>query len=132
MQQAVRIPPDGPRIEEGNRGRLVAPDPASLVSNISENVGHHLNVRLHAVTTARDAFGTVVRVRTASRNWTRQLTAGAGFMASNERVVQFGLGAETSITDVSIHWPSGQTTVITSPPVDVTIEAVEGRHLVDQ
>jgi len=103
---------------------------ASLVTNQTADPGHFLNVRLHATLTARDAIGSVVEVAAAERRWTKQLTAGDGFMASNERVIQFGLADAHSVAEIRINWPSGQITTLADIPVDVTIEAVEGARYV--
>jgi hypothetical protein len=57
--------------------------------------------------------------------------AGDGYMASNERVLQFGLADAPSVAEVRINWPSGLSTTLKNIPVDVTIELVEGaRHAV--
>ncbi|QDU36339.1 ASPIC and UnbV [Maioricimonas rarisocia] len=101
-------------------------DRASLMTNASESVGHFLNIRLHATATARDAFGTRVTVTAGDEERTRTLLAGDGYMASNERVLQFGLGAAES-ADIRIEWPSGSVTPLEDLPVDVTVELVEGR-----
>lgn len=101
-------------------------DKAALVTNQTADAGHFLNVRLHAVATARDAIGSVAEVITGKRRWRKQLVAGDGYMASNERTLQFGLGRAASISQLQIHWPSGKTTILSDVPVDVTIELVEG------
>jgi hypothetical protein len=98
---------------------------ASLLENRSQETGHFLNVRLHATATARDAIGTVVDVVTEDRKWTKQLVAGDGYMASNERVLQFGVADAASVKEVRVHWPSGGETTVQNVPVDVTIEFVE-------
>ena len=67
-------------------------DPASLVINATQGAGHYISVRLKARHGARDAFGSVIDVRCSDRTWRKQLVAGDGYMASNERVIQFGLG----------------------------------------
>lgn len=102
---------------------------ASLVTNQSTGCGHFLNVRLHATTTARDAIGTVVEAATDRRRWTKQLVAGDGYMASNERRLQFGLGGADSVTELRIHWPAGDATTIRNLPADVTIDLIEGASL---
>lgn len=99
---------------------------ASLVTNRSTNVGHFVNVILHATTTARDAIGSVVEVTAGERHWTKQLTAGDGYMASNERLLQFGVGSASTISELKITWPSGQVLHIKALPADVTLELVEG------
>jgi hypothetical protein len=97
----------------------------ALVANRTENPGRFLTVRLHAVRTARDAIGASVTVTAGGRRHTRQLTAGDGYMASNERLLAFGLGQVDAIERVDVTWPSGGRTVVEHPPTDVTLELVE-------
>jgi hypothetical protein len=103
-------------------------DRAALLENRSQDVGHFLNVRLHATATARDAIGTVVEVVTDDRKWTKQLVAGDGYMASNERLLQFGLGEAAAVKEIRVRWPSGKVTTVQNAPIDVSIEFVENRQ----
>jgi tetratricopeptide (TPR) repeat protein len=98
----------------------------SVMKNVSQNAGHHLTFELHAVQTARDAIGTRVTVRADRQNIERQLTAGDGYMASNERMIQFGLGTVNQVTEVIVSWPSGSTTMIADPKIDSRYIVVEG------
>ncbi len=100
--------------------------PAALATNRTEGVGHFLNVRVRASRTARDAIGTRVRVSTERGEYHQQLVAGDGYMASNERLLQFGLGEVGHIREVVVEWPSGETATLRDVPVDVTLELVEG------
>ncbi|MBC7968187.1 MAG: VCBS repeat-containing protein [Fuerstia sp.] len=102
-------------------------DRAALLTNTTIGAGHFLNIRLIATHTARDAIGTRVTVTTVDdAHWTRPLLAGDGYMASNDRLLQFGLGPCTELKDVRIEWPSGAVSVLKSPAVDGTILFVEG------
>ncbi len=98
---------------------------ASLVTNQTAGPGRFLNVRLHATTTARDAIGSVVAVAAGNRNWSKQLVAGDGYMASNERILQFGLGDVAAVKNLRVEWPSGGTTIVSEIPVDATLVLVE-------
>lgn len=100
--------------------------PASLVTNRSMGVGRFLNVRLRGTLSARDAIGSMVEVATDQGRWTKQLVAGDGYMASNERFLQFGLGQIRSVASVRVKWPSGVTATFEDLPTDVTLEVVEG------
>lgn len=103
-------------------------DPASLVTNHTQNAGGYLNVRLHATTTARDAIGAVVDVVLGRRTLSKQLVAGDGYMASNERVLQFGLGASPAADRIEVRWPSGNVSRIAAAPANATIVLIEGRQ----
>jgi tetratricopeptide (TPR) repeat protein len=99
--------------------------PVALLTNRTPAHGRSLTVRLCAVTTARDAIGAVVRVTAGGRTWTRQLTAGDGFYASNERSLVFGLGAVEAIETVEVIWPSGATQEFRDVPPDSELIMVE-------
>jgi tetratricopeptide (TPR) repeat protein len=101
--------------------------PAALLTNRSSRAGHFVALRLHAVETARDALGTLVTVTTASGQVRRQLTAGDGYQATNERVLRFGLGQASSLARIDIEWPSGRVQSIESAPVDALLVVIEGR-----
>ena len=83
-------------------------DPAALLTNRTDQPGNSLSIRLVGVESARDAIGARVRVSIGDKTWTRQLTAGDGFHASNERRLVFGLGSHKTADSVEILWPSGQ------------------------
>jgi hypothetical protein len=100
---------------------------ASLVTNSTQRHGHALNLRLHAVSTARDAIGTRATVETGDSKLIRYLLAGDGYQACNERVLQFGLGRDAAAVTVTVDWPSGITQLIREVPADCTLELVEGR-----
>lgn len=99
--------------------------PATLATNRTQKPGGFINVRLRATMSARDAIGAVVRVTTKSAEQSKQLIGGDGYMASNERILQFGLADAQQIQKVLIEWPSGGTTTLESLPANVTIDVVE-------
>lgn len=101
-------------------------DPAALVTNASSSVGRYLNVRLHARTTARDALGATVDVVAGERRWRKQLVGGDGYMAGNERMLQFGLGAAAQVTELRVRWPSGRVERVVDVPAEATVTLIEG------
>ena len=82
-------------------------EPAALLTNQATRVGHFLSLRLVGVESSRDAIGAIVQVRCGRHTWSRQLTAGDGFHASNERRLVFGLGEQTKVDSVEVTWPTG-------------------------
>jgi tetratricopeptide (TPR) repeat protein len=101
--------------------------PAALLTNTTPHVGHHLTVRLVSTASARDSIGTTVEVTAGGKKLVRQLTAGDGFQASNERSLVFGLGDKTTADAIAIHWMSGRQQHLSSVPADEEILVVEGR-----
>ncbi len=81
--------------------------PVALVTNETRGAGHWLKIRLYGVRSSRDAFGSTVTVQCGQRTWKRQLTAGSGYQASNERMLLFGLGESERVDRLTLHWPSG-------------------------
>jgi tetratricopeptide (TPR) repeat protein len=101
--------------------------PAALLTNTTPHVGHHLTLRLVSTKSARDAIGTTVELTAGDKKLMRQLTAGDGFQASNERILVFGLGEKNVADAISVSWPSGQRQKLSSVPGDQEILLVEGR-----
>jgi tetratricopeptide (TPR) repeat protein len=81
--------------------------PAALVTNHSEQVGQALGIELRGVRCDRDAVGARVVVTTSQGIQTRQITAGDGYQASNQRQLIFGLGPATTAASVEVRWPTG-------------------------
>lgn len=106
-------------------------EPAAIVRNATETSAHYAALELRGVIRSRDAIGASVMVTVEQPEkqvvW-QQLTAGDGYMASNERQLLFGLGDGTKIESLEVRWPSGQRTVLREIEVDRTWIIVEGQH----
>ena len=103
-------------------------DTASLVTNSTQPHGHFLAVQLRGTRSSRDAIGTTVAVTVAGVRRVRQLTAGDGYQASNERQLVFGLGEASQIDDLRIRWPSGAVQSWQNLAVDQCVLTVEQNH----
>jgi hypothetical protein len=94
-------------------------EPVALLSNTTAAAGHFVAIQLRGVNSSRDAIGTTVEVKSGDQTWKRQLVAGDGFSASNERQLIFGLGDRTQIDSITVHWTRSKAQ---------TYEDVEGDH----
>lgn len=101
--------------------------PLALLTNRTDKTGHFLALRLVGTRSSRDAIGATVQVSASGKTWTSQLTAGDGFLVSNQRQLVLGLGQVTSIQRLSIRWPSGERQELTNLAVDRELVLVEGR-----
>ncbi|MSR60246.1 MAG: tetratricopeptide repeat protein [Planctomycetaceae bacterium] len=90
--------------------------PAALLTNTTVGRGDFIKVDLRGVRSERDAIGAVATLTTASLRLVRQVTAGDGYQASNERSLIFGLGKDDSAADLMVRWPSGAIDEIANVP----------------
>ena len=107
-------------------------DLASVATNRTDRVGHWLAIRLHGVQSAREPIGARVAVDCAGRVRTRQLVAGNGFQASNQRQLVFGLGAAERVEKLTVFWPSGRVQEFADVPIETELILVEGRGQLDR
>lgn len=76
----------------------------------------------------RSAIGAQVTVHWQGRQQRQDVSGGAGFSAQNDRRLHFGLGAGvTAIDTVTVRWPSGRTTTLTTPAVNRRHRIQEGQ-----
>ncbi len=105
---------------------------AAIVRNTTRVPYHYVAIELRGVGSSRDAIGASVTV-TAERSggeshaYWQQLTAGDGYMSSNERQLLFGVGDCTNISSVEVRWPSGTRSRLKNVEVDRTWIVVEGQ-----
>ncbi|HVW38245.1 MAG TPA: ASPIC/UnbV domain-containing protein [Pirellulales bacterium] len=75
---------------------------------------------------SRDAIGAIATVTAGGRQRRQWLAAGDGYEASNERRLVFGLGGETKIEKLHVHWPSGLEQEFRDLAADQELILVEG------
>ena len=85
---------------------------ATLLRNDTPNTGRSLAVVLRGTRSSRDAIGAIVEVETPNGRLIRHQTGGSGYMASNERKLIFGLAKESTVTKLTVTWPSGSTSEV--------------------
>ena len=101
--------------------------PVALVTNRTASVGNFLAVQLRGTRSCRDAVGTTVQISIGDRTWVKQLTAGDGYLASNQRQLVFGLGLNDRIDRLTVHWPTGEKQEYVDLPTGVELILVEGQ-----
>jgi len=104
--------------------------PASLLTNDSDSPGTSLSLTLIGKTGSRDAVGATVRLKTSARQQTRCLTAGDGYMSSNQRMLLFAISTNEAAASgeavIEILWPSGVMESYAVATGSRAVSAVEG------
>jgi enediyne biosynthesis protein E4 len=116
--------------EDGDLDVLVSVNngPARLLRNDGGNRNAYLRVRLVGTRSNRDGIGArVTAVRANGSSQWAMVKTGSSYCSQSERPVTFGLGPDRTLSRVEVAWPSGQRDVVANPPVNQTLNIVEGR-----
>ncbi len=98
-----------------------------LLHNETPNTGHWLSVRLIAHKGNRDAYGAEVTLKTSKQQITRYCHADGSYLSSSDPRVHFGLGEETVIQQLTVHWPGGALQTFENTPIDRVLTIEEGK-----
>ena len=85
--------------------------PAALLENQTITSGNCIELELIGTESERDAIGTRITVETDGQATTAWVTAGDGYLCSDEPCVRFGLGQVKSVDSVTVVWPTGEVQV---------------------
>jgi enediyne biosynthesis protein E4 len=95
-----------------NDGRLDAVitengGPAHLLMNETKTANHWIGFKLIGHKSNRDGIGAGIRIDTSKGAQWYTVTTASSYLSSSDVRAHFGLGLETQVKTVQIHWPSG-------------------------
>jgi hypothetical protein len=101
--------------------------PLALLQNQTRTRGHSIQFELVGTVSERDCIGARVTVMMAGgQQWTQWVTAGDGYLCSDEPIIDFGLGELRDLDRVEVTWPSGQAQVFEELEVGHRYLLIEG------
>ncbi len=92
-----------------------------------ENAPRYLRVQLEGTESNRDGVGARVRVERGEDVQERLLRTGSSYLSSSEMTLTFGLGEQSSVDQVTVHWPSGEMDRVENVKANQTLRIVEGK-----
>ena len=94
--------------------------------NISTDKNHWISIQAVGVKSNRDGIGTQIRVTGESGlvQYNHVTTAGS-YASSSDKRVHFGLGADASIKEIELRWPSGTVQTLHNVKADQLLKIVE-------
>jgi len=86
-------------------------------------------VKINTIGVQSNSNGIGARVEVYTTNLgtqIRDVISGTGFQFMSSLTTHFGLGTETAITQIIVHWPSGNSDIIVNPAINQTHNITEG------
>jgi len=87
---------------------------------------NYLRVQLQGTESNRDGIGARVRIEYGEEQQERVLRTGSSYLSSIELALTFGLGGQSQVEQVTVHWPSGEVDRISAVQANQTLRIVEG------
>ena len=101
-------------------------DPVEVLYNVTESAGHWLVLRLLGTKSNRDGLGATVKLTGASGHVQyNHATTAVGYASSSDKRVYFGLGADRTVREIEIRWPSGVHQVLRDVAADRLLDVAE-------
>ena len=83
-------------------------EPAEILYNVTGGAGGWIGLELEGTKSNRDGIGAGIKLTGESgRVQYDHVTTAVGYASSSDKRVHFGLGADRSVREIEIRWPSG-------------------------
>ena len=105
-------------------------DSPDLLRHNRKNKNHSILVKMIGVQSNRDGIGAEVKIVSGNLTQYDWVRSGSSYLSSSDMRVHCGLGQWATIERMELRWPSGQTDIISKPPVDSVLVVQEGKGLV--
>jgi hypothetical protein len=94
--------------------------------NRSEKTGHWLDIALRGTKSNRDGIGARIKIvsKTVGAQY-NHMTTSVGYASSSDGPVHFGLGPDSQVDQIEIHWPSGALQTLHDIPADRILKVTE-------
>jgi len=99
--------------------------PAWVLLNETPGSNHWITLKLVGVKSNRDAIGAEVKISTSAGDQFATVTTSGSYESSSDKRVHFGLGAEDSVREIDIRWPSGIRQAIKDAKADEILTITE-------
>lgn len=89
--------------------------PTALLQNQTTPHGDGIHFNIVGVTSERDAIGAKITLETNQGKFSQWVTAGDGYLSSDESTISFALTKDMKVLAARIEWPSGHVQSIPTP-----------------
>ena len=117
-------PNNGPIGDLNNDGFLDVLNGTTMHLN-DGNTNNHIRVNTVGTISNVNGIGARVEVTSALGTQIRDIKSGDGFRYMSSLMAHFGLGSDTQVDEVTVHWPSGLVNVVQNPAINEVLTVVE-------
>lgn len=96
-----------------------------LLRNHGVSGRHWVSFELTGTKSNRLALNALIKIAAGGVTQTHEIHSGGSYLSQNDLRVHFGLGNVTKIDTVEVHWPSGQTDVLSNLAADKYYSVIE-------
>ena len=94
------------------------------------NANNWLKITTTGTTSNTNGIGARVEINSPGvGTQIRDVVSGSGFRYMSSLNTHFGIGSDSSVSSITVYWPSGTVDVIESPSINTTINITEGETL---
>jgi len=98
----------------------------SLLLNDLKNTNHWVKVELQGTKSNRSAIGAVVTIEMAKQKQMDVVLSQSSYISHNDSRLHFGLGEESAVTKIAVHWPNGAMEEFPGTAAGKLVRLVEG------
>jgi enediyne biosynthesis protein E4 len=100
--------------------------PVEVLRNDSTGIGNYLLIDLVGVSTNRDAIGVWVELEYGNETRIKHRFGGGSYASTHAGSLHVGLGEQSSVPKLSVHWPNGDVQTFTNVRANQRVSVVEG------
>ncbi len=89
------------------------------------NANHWITVYTVGTVSNKNGIGARVEITSPMGNQIRDIRSGDGFRYMSSLNAHFGIGSDTTVSSITVRWPSGIVNTVENPPVDGMVTVVE-------
>ncbi|MDN5211368.1 FG-GAP-like repeat-containing protein [Fulvivirgaceae bacterium BMA12] len=99
-----------------------------IFDNQSQNKKNWIQIKLEGTVSNKNAFGTVIRIKTPDDVYQHRLYHGINFLGQSIKPIHFGLARNKKIDELTLFWPSGKVEKIYDVSANQLIKFKEGEQ----
>ena len=99
--------------------------PMLLRNDGGSKAGHWISLKLQGTKSNRNAVGARVELKAGGLTQIDEVHAGDSYISHSDWRLHFGLGAATTVDEITVRWPSGSVEKLTKVKADQVVRIVE-------